>query len=281
MSQEEVVSAYIESANAHLANAEKAAAENNTECAVSEIKSAVDDLTAAGYSILNEIPKEDIVRLDGTVAKFLRRLAEDADLLPKNFEQIINAIPNADKIFKDKLQQPSDESLSAEKIVETVKTVYENEAEAESSDEDFSILKIIKDLLLGNKKITDTVFSENGVYDIFVNTASPYLVTGAAFISRDEDKFAEYEEKIPEILNGPMRHLSKLLLSLLTSAFISGLLLIVIRRILSGKKSVLKNAEFGVDAVKLTVANLPMLIEGTRAAAIEISELKKIVFGNN
>lgn len=279
MSQEDSINGFIESANIHLSRAEEFQTENNSESALNELAQAVECLSKAGSSIISEIPKEDVIRLDGTVAGVLRRLAEDSELLPGNFERTVSAVPNADEILGEKTSEISKGSLSAEKIVDTVKNVYDTpETESKNPDDDLSALKIILDLLLGNRKLSDTVFSENGVYDIFVSSAVPYLVTGAAFISRDEEKLAKYEQMIPEILNGPIRHLSKLFLSLMTSAFMSGFLLLVIKRIIAGKSSAVNNVKFGVSVAALTVSNLPMLIDGVKAVSVEIGNLKNIVF---
>lgn len=277
MSQEDSINALIESANIHLARADKISGENPQE-ALNEIYLAVDDLSRAGSSIISEITKGDVVLLDGTVAKVLRKLAEDSELIPGNFSQTVNALPNADDILGAQALEISTGSLSAEKIVDTVKNVYETPgSKLTDAEGDFSALNIIKDLLLGNRKLSETVFSENGVYDIFVSSTTPYLVTAASFISRDEEKFAEFENMIPEALNGPVKHLSKLLLSLLTSAFMSGLLILIVKRIIAGSGTA-KNVMFGASVVSLTISNLPLIVEGVKAVSAELSELKRIVF---
>ena len=112
---------------------------------------------------------------------------------------------------------------------------------------------------------------------MFAMTATPYLITGAAYIHGDEGKSGE---KIQEMLEGPAKRLVRLLFSLMTSAFISGLLLLIFRRILATRSlrpGIVKNVGFAASVLFLTAVNIPMMLDGLRAAAHELEELRCLI----
>ena len=87
-------------------------------------------------------------------------------------------------------------------------------------------------------------------------------------------------KKIPEMLDGPVKRLFRLLFSLLTSAFMSALLLFLVRRILAARNmrpGIVENAAFATSLVSLTAANLPLLLEGLRAAVHELQDLRVLI----
>ena len=87
-------------------------------------------------------------------------------------------------------------------------------------------------------------------------------------------------EKIQKMMEGPIKRLVRLLFSLLTSAFISGLLLLIVRRILAVRKmrpGFVENAAFAASVFSLTAVNIPVMLEGLRAAAHELKELSALI----
>ncbi len=82
------------------------------------------------------------------------------------------------------------------------------------------------------------------------------------------------------MLEGPVKRPVRLLFSLLTSAFISGLLLLLVRRILAARRmrpGFVENVVFAASILSLTAANIPMILEGLRAAVHELEELRSLI----
>ena len=129
------------------------------------------------------------------------------------------------------------------------------------------------------KILADTVFAENGAYDAFSDVASPYLISGAAFVGGSENS-ETYEEMIPQILAGPVKRLVELLAALLTSAFMSGLILLIIRRVLAVRKvrpGMVDNIIFAGSVAALVAANIPALVDGVKQVAAELRSLQQII----
>ena len=277
MSLEDTFPDHFASINALLDEAERYCDEGNTSAALSSLETAVSKLCSEGSGILSDMPETDVAALDGQLATALRRLAESADILPENFSSIL-LITGVPASLGDGFAEKSADSLSAEGIVEALKLIYTAPDEMSADPEhDISLLKTLIDLLNGQKTVSELMFSDNGAYDMLADAASPYLITGAVYLSGDE---GEAEGKIQKMLEGPVKRLVRLLFSLLTSAFISGLLLLIVRRILAVRKmrpGFVENAAFAASVFSLTAANIPVLIDGLRSAAHELKELSALI----
>lgn len=82
------------------------------------------------------------------------------------------------------------------------------------------------------------------------------------------------------MLAGPVRRLVELLAALLTSAFMSGLILLIIRRVLAVRRvrpGMVDNIIFAGSMVSLVAANLPMFVDGARQVAAELRSLQEII----
>ncbi|MDO9523388.1 MAG: hypothetical protein Q7J08_06715 [Methanocorpusculum sp.] len=277
MSSEDTSPDHFSSINAQLDAAERYLHEGDIDASLSSIETAVSQLCCVGSGTLSEIPEADIATLDGRLAAILRRFAESSGVLPENFDQVLS-ITGVPESLRSVFAERSSDSLSAEEIVEVLQIIYTAPDEiSEDPRDDISILKTLTDILIGQKTVSDVIFSENGGYDMLAVTATPYLITGAVYVYGDE---GEAEAKIPDMLEGPVKRLVRLLFSLLTSAFISGLLLLIVRRILAARRmrpGVVENAAFAASVLSLTAANIPMILEGLRAAVHELEELRSLI----
>jgi len=277
MSSEDTFPDRFSSINAILDTTEEYLHEGNIDDALASLETAASLLCDVGSDALSEIPQADIDVLDGRLAVVLRRVAESAGFLPENFESILvlTGIPVS---LGGEFAEKSSSSLSAEEIVEILQTIYTAPDEiSEDTESDISLLKTLTDVLVGQKTVSEVIFSEDGAYDMFASAAAPYLITGAAYIYGGE---GQSEEKIPEMLDGPVKRLFRLLFSLLTSAFMSALLLLLVRRILAARKmrpGIVENAAFAASLVSLTAANLPLLLDGLRAAVHELQDLRALI----
>jgi len=277
MSSEDTSPDHFSSINALLEVAEGYFHEGNIDAALSSLETAVSQLNKVGSGTLSEIPRADIATLDGRLAAILRRFAESSGVLPENFDLVLS-ITGVPESLRSVFAERSSESLSAEEIVEVLQIIYTAPDEiSEDLGNDISILKTLTDILIGQKTVSEVIFSENGAYDMLAVTAAPYLITGAVYVYGDE---GEAEGKIPDMLEGPVKRLVRLLFSLLTSAFISGLLLLLVRRILAARRmrpGFVENAAFAASILSLTAANIPMILEGLRAAVHELGELRSLI----
>jgi len=277
MSSEDTSPDQFSSINSLLDTAEGYLHEGNIDASLSSIETAVSQLCSVGSGTLSAIPEADIAALDGHLATILRRFAESSGVLPENFDQVLSLTGVPESIC-DALAEKSVNPLSAEEIVDILQTIYSVPDEmSEDPENDISLLKTLKDILIGQKTVSEVIFSENGAYDMLAVTAAPYLITGAVYVYGDE---GEAEAKIPDMLEGPIKRLVRLLFSLLTSAFISGLLLLLVRRLLAARRmrpGVVENAAFAASVISLTAANIPMILEGLRAAVHELEELRSLI----
>jgi len=277
MSPEDISGNHFASANVLLDAAEIYLAEGNNDLAISSVEEAVNLLRSSGVSILLDIPESDIAELDGRLASVLRRFGEEAGILPENFATVLSLSGvslSLDGEFAEKMSS----TLSASEIVEVLEILYTSSDEISPDPEkDISVLNILSGLLTGKKTVSEMVFAENGAYDMLSLEAAPYLITGAAYVYGDEE---EYEKKIPEMLDGPVKHLVHLMFSLMTSTFMSGLLLLLIRRVLTTRKtnpSIVDNTVFAASILSLIVANIPIFIEGLREVSHELDELRNMI----
>ncbi len=277
MSSEDTFQDRFLSINALLDTAEEYLHGGNTDAALASLETAASLMCDVGSDTLSEIPQEDIDVLDGRLAVVLRRVAESVGFLPENFEPIL-AITGVPVSLDEEFSEKSASSLSAEEIVEILQTIYTAPDEiSEDTENDVSLVKTLTDVLVGQKTVSEVIFSEDGAYDMFASAAAPYLITGAAYLYGDE---GQSEEKIPEMLDGPVKRLFRLLFSLLTSAFMSALLLLLAKRILAARRArrgIIDNAAFAASLASLTAANLPLLLDGLRAAVHELQDLRALI----
>ncbi|HKM41839.1 MAG TPA: hypothetical protein VJY43_04650 [Methanocorpusculum sp.] len=272
---------HLSSASNLLDAAETYFHEGNPDAALSAIEEAVYNLREAGVSILAEISGPDIDALESRPAAILRRFAEESGIMPENFVPALSLTPIPASLGGGFLKKTGS-SLSASEIAGVLKTLYAAPEEtADEPEKDIPVLRTLADLLIGQNTLSGVIFSENGAYDALSQIMAPYLIIGAAYLNGDEEI---YEEKIPGMLDGPVKRLTRLLYSLLTSAFISGLFLLIIKRVLATRKvspGVIGNTVFLASFLSLTVANIPMFIEGARAVVCEFRELRNIIENSN
>ena len=265
------------SINNLLDTAERYLHAGNIDAALSSIEVAVSQMFGVGSDILSNIPEADIASLDNRLALILRRFAENFGILPENFDPILS-IAGVPASLSCVFAEHSEAPFSAEEIVKTLQVLYTPQEEiSKDPEKDLSVLKTLTDILNGQKKVSDMIFSDDGAYDMFAMTAAPYLITGAAYIHGDEGQSGE---KIQEMLEGPAKRLVRLLFSLMTSAFISGLLLLIFRRVLATRSlrpGIVKNVGFAASVLFLTAVNIPMMLDGLRAAAHELEELRCLI----
>ncbi|MDO5845824.1 MAG: hypothetical protein Q4Q04_02760 [Methanocorpusculum sp.] len=262
------------SANASLDTAESLYLDGNIDAAAHEILKAAVALSDAGVLTLEEIQPVDLAKLDGTTAKILRRLADDSGLLPDGLDALASIEPELRTYIPE-----STADLSANELVNSAKKIYTAEPGAAAGTDYLPLIDTLASLIKGQQSVRGMIFSEDGIYDTFALTAAPYLIAGAAYFAKNDDGILSSEEKITRMLDGPVKRLVMLFYSLVTSAFASGLLLLLIRRALAVRKSrpgCIDNASFMASAAALTVSNLPMLISGLRAVSSELAELKRI-----
>ncbi len=188
MSSEDTSPNHFSSINALLAVADGYFHEGNIDAALSSLETAVSQLNKAGSGTLSEIPRADIATLDGRLAAILRRFAESSGVLPENFDLVLSitgVLESLHSVFAER----SSESLSAEEIVEVLQIIYTAPDEiSEDLGNDISILKTLTDILIGQKTVSEVIFSENGAYDMLAVTAAPYLITGAVYVYGYEGK---------------------------------------------------------------------------------------------
>lgn len=237
----------------------------NVENAAEKLHDAADALSRAGMDLSSGIPRETLEKCDSMPVKILRRVAEEADVLPDFNAAFASYIPDMEVNLPAK-------NVSAKELPAALATVYSAEPKSEGN---VSALKTLIDILTGQRRISEFIFGDSGIYSSLADTAAPYLITGATYISRDPEKAAHYEESIPEMLNGPVKHLAELMLSLVTSAFFAGLVILLVKRFVTHKKG---NAGFAAGMVKLVAVNFPLLVRGLREASAEIRNIKNIAF---
>ncbi|MDV0444289.1 hypothetical protein [Methanorbis rubei] len=278
----------ISSAESLLNAASDEVSSGNPEAAAELLEKAVTDLLTAGSCMVSGIPSEDITALESSLARILRALAERFGILPEDHQPIFALLPDARLVLDEGTAQAAQTHQPVSGVRDVVLAVYESDdGETLHSDEEtdryISIGKMLLELLEGQRTLQDAVFAEDGAYDAFLGVASPYLMAGAAYLS-GEDASESYDEKIPKMLDGPVKRLLRLLVSLLTSAFMSGLLLLVIRRLLAARKirpGIMDNVIFAGSVASLVAANLPMLIDGALQTAAELRELHHIIVQSN
>ncbi|MDV0442415.1 hypothetical protein [Methanorbis furvi] len=257
------------------------------ERAAELLEKAVADLITAGSCMVSGISSADIAALESSLSRILRALAERFGILPEDHQPVFALLPDAETVLDEEIILAAQTHQPVSGVRDVVLAVYESgDGDAIRSDEEadryLSIGQMLLELLEGQRTLQDTVFAEDGAYDAFSGVAAPYLIAGAAYLG-GEDASETYDEKIPKMLDGPVKRLLRLLVSLLTSAFMSGLLLLVIRRLLAARKirpGIMDNVIFAGSVASLVAANLPMLIDGALQAAAELRELHHIIIGS-
>lgn len=248
-----------------LDEAESLFAEGKTEDAAQFLQDAADELSKAGASICMHIPPEDLEKCDSLPVKVLRKVAEAADVLPDSLSVLKMYIPNIEVPLPDR-------KISPLELPGVLKGVFEAEPKAEGSA---SVLEAVIGFVTGHRSMREMIFADDGIYSSLADTAAPYLIAGASYISGDAEKAAGYEDSIPEMLNGPVKHLAELFLSLLTSAFFAGILILLVKRFVTHKKG---NIGFAAGMLSLIASNFPLLVSGLREASTELRNFKNIAF---
>lgn len=275
----------IAAAEASLAAASSALLQNDLNSAADHLETAVTSLLDAGSVLLTSVQQADIAVLEGSLARILRALAERFGLLPEDHQPILFLLPESVNVLDVSTQTAAKTHLPISEVCATVRSVYESkdtdglELSEEELNTHISAVRLLIDLLLSQRTLADTVFAENGAYDAFSDVASPYLISGAAFVGGRENS-ETYEEKIPQILAGPVKRLVELLAALLTSAFMSGLILLIIRRVLAVRKvrpGMVDNIIFAGSVAALVAANIPALVDGVKQVAAELRNLQQII----
>ncbi|HJJ96552.1 MAG TPA: hypothetical protein O0X38_02765 [Methanocorpusculum sp.] len=249
------VDTLIATAEASLDAASNALLHGDADAAADYLEAAVSGLLRAGSSLLASVHTADIAALESSIARILRALAERFGILPEDHQPVLALLP------------------------ESVNVLDTSTKTAAETDACISAGRLLLDLLSGQRTLTDAVFARDGAYDAFSDIAAPYLISGAVFLGGGEST-ESCEEKIPEMLAGPVRRLVELLAALLTSAFMSGLILLIIRRVLAVRRvrpGMVDNIIFAGSMVSLVAANLPMFVDGARQVAAELRSLQEII----
>ncbi|MBE6507434.1 MAG: hypothetical protein E7Z72_05885 [Methanocorpusculum parvum] len=251
-------------ADARLTRAAVSFSEGAYEDAVSELFEAAGLLASEGAGLIRSVSASEFENPVFTtllrITPVFENLPESADiqrLLPGYMETPVNADSPA-------------------RMLSVVSDIYEKaEDEPDGEETDFSLLKTLLSLLLGQQTFRSLLFAEDGMYASAASSASAYLA--GVFVFRGDD-IDSAVEKADSMLFGPVKRLAELLYSLLTSALTAGLLLLAIRRAIPFMRPSKKQTVF--DAAVLTVSQIPDIIKGLRAVAEEISVLKAIIRGN-
>ncbi len=239
----------------HLANADFYCTKNEAAAALGEIGDAVSVLTEEGSVIFNKISADEF---ETPLFQFVRRITT----------VFIPDVGEISAFVSDKLPHIT----SAPKdIVEFTRNLFTTD---EPYEEEPTISKIeyLVSLLTGQQSMRDAIFSDDGLYHSAAGTFSPYLI---GFFSITGDDFSSAEEKADSLMYGPAKRLAELFYSLLTSSLTAGLLLLFIRRLIPVFRP--SKTATAVDAALLTAANLPLIIQGLRAVAKELAELRRII----
>lgn len=276
------VDTLIATAEASLEAASNALLHGDTDAAADHLEAAVSNLLRAGSSLLTTIHTADIAALESSIARILRALAERFGILPEDYRPVLAFLPESVDILDSPTKTAAETHLPVSGVCDVVRSVYESEdpktpeLSEEETDAYVAAGRLFIDLLFGQRTLTDAVFAQNGAYDTFSEVIAPYLISGAAYVGSAES----YEEKIPELLAGPVRRLVELLAALLTSAFMSGLILLIIRRVLAVRRvrpGMVDNVIFVGSVASLTAANLPMFVDGAWQVAAELRNLQEII----
>ena len=283
------VETLIATAEASLSAASQSLLNGDSDAAADHLESAVSDLLRAGSCLLTVVHTADIAALESTIARILRALAERFGILPEDHLPVLSLLPESVDVLDDATKTAAATHLPVSGVCDMVRSVYDSRDDAhpelseENADQYISAGQLLIDLLSGQRTLTDAVFAENGAYDAFSDVAAPYLIQGAAFVG-GSDTADSCGEKIPELLAGPVKRLIELLVALMTSAFMSGLLLLIIRRLLAVRRirpGIVDNVIFAGSVASLVAANLPMLIDGARLVAAELRSLREIIQRND
>lgn len=231
--------------------------------AVVELLEAVRLLSREGSDLISSVSAE---KFQTPVFSVVRQVFSVFDSLP-NAAEISSIIPEAKALLPDHTAAPS-EMLAA------VSGIYESAGEdAPAGDApNPSVIQLLIALLTGQQSMRDTLFSDTGMYMSAASSAAPYLSVLFTFSGDTPDAAAE---KASALLFGPLKRLAELFYSLLTSSLTAGILLLVIRRAIPVLRPT--KAEAAVDAVLLAASAIPLLIEGLRAVAAELSLLRRIL----
>lgn len=279
------VDTLITTAETSLDAASNALLHGDTDAAADHLAAAVSDLLCAGSSLLTAVHTTDIAVLESSIARILRALAERFGILPENHQPVLALLPESVDILDISTKTAAETHLPVSGVRNVVRSVYESEEtetpelSEEETDTYISAGRLLIDLLSGQRTLTDAVFARDGAYDAFSDVVAPYLISGVAFVGGGENA-ESYEEMIPEMLAGPIRRLVELLVALLTSAFMSGLLLLIIRRVLAVRTirpGTIDNLIFAGSVASLVAANLPMFVDGARQVAAELRNLHEII----
>lgn len=284
MPDEVPVDVLISSAESALDDAARLLFAGDANVAAEHLDHAVTDLLIAGSRILGDVFATDGAGVTTGAARTLRALAEQLGILPEDHQPILTLVPKASALIAPKIQAAAETHLPIVELPKLLKEVYRGETPVgELSDEEahgyVSAGNILIDLLQGQRTFTDAVFSDFGPYDTFASVAAPYLITGAAYLGGEDDT-SSCEETIPRLLSGPVKRLLRLFIALMTSAFMAGLLLLLIRRLLAVRNirpGSVDNVIFAGSVAALVLANLPMFITGLRAVVGELRELQAII----
>lgn len=257
-----------DSVDARLDSADVFFQNRNYSAAVSELLEAVRLLSRSGAEVVSSLSSECF---ESPLFSVVRRVFSVFDTLPDSAE-LSSLMPEAASLLPEHTATPSEMLAAVSEIYEQA----EEEAEAEgTADADVSLIRILLSLLSGQQSMRELLFSDTGMYVSAASAAAPYL-TGFFLFSGEEAEASA--DKAHRMLYGPLQHLAELFYSLLTSSLTAGLLLLAVRRAIPVMRPSKKSA--AVDAVMLAVSNIPLLIEGLRGVAKELSCLRAIIREN-
>lgn len=233
--------------------------------AVLELFEAVNLLAKEGSDLVSSVSAD---KFQTPVFSVVTRVFSVFDDLPETAELAV-LTPEIRSLLPKPSASPEEMLLSVSRIYE--KAEEENPASGEA---DFSLIQFLLSLLSGQQSMRDALFSDAGMYDAAASSASPYL---ALLFSLSGDSMETAAEKAAATLFGPLKRLAELFYSLLTSSLTAGILLLLIRRAVPIMRP--SKAATAVDAAILAASNIPVLIEGLRAVAAELSCLRQTIRG--
>ena len=265
-------------ADARLNNADFFFREGDVSRAIQELAFAAETLAADGSRIFSSVSASEF---ENPVFTILRSITSVFENIP-DMSDIQALLPE----LQEKLPVSS---ASPAEILAAVRDIYSQatgdadtgcnddvrDSDSSSAPKPSLVIEMLIALLSGQQAFRDMLFADCGIYDSAASSAAPYLA-GFFVFRGEEGEFAVH--KVDSMLFGPVKRISELFYSLLTSSLTAGLLLLVIRRAIPVMQP--SNAKTAVDAVILTVSNIPEMIEGLRAVAAELSALKEIIRGD-
>ncbi len=246
--------------------------EGEYAAAVSALQEAVCLLSREGAEVVSSLSAADFT---SPVFLAVRRVFSVFDGLPDS-AGISSLMPEAGHLLPDACASPSEMLAAVTEIYEQAEEDGEDTDAEEDTDAVLSLVRILTGLLSGQQSMRELIFSEDGLYGSAALAAVPYLTGFFVFSGDDTDSSIK---KADRVLFGPLKRLAELFYSLLTSSLTAGLLLLAVRRAIPVLRP--SRASTAANAVYLAAVNIPVLLDGLRSVARELSLLRQIIRGED